>query len=196
MNIFVLDENPSIAAAMHCDKHVSKMVLESAQMLSTAHRMLDGVETKSRSNSGKRIVKYYMLGDNREYYLYNAVHFNHPCTIWTRESSQNYLWHYELFCCLCDEYTKRFGDKIHLTDRSLREHLKATPNNIPDAEMTPFRLAMKSNPECMNESSPVESYRQFYMTKQKRFKMEWKYTKTPHWFQTHYQPCQTTTITA
>jgi len=191
MNIFILDEDPRIAASMHCDKHVPKMVVESAQMLSTAHRMLDGVETKKRSKSGKTMSKYYMLGDTREHHLYNAVHFNHPCTVWTRESSQNYLWHYELFIALCDEYTKRYG-KIHLTDKSLREHLKVTPNNIPDIEMTPFRLAMKSNPECMDESDPIESYRKFYMTKQERFKMEWKNTQTPYWFST----CPTTTIAA
>lgn len=191
MNIFILDEDPRTAASMHCDKHVPKMVVESAQMLSTAHRMLDGVETKKRSKSGKTMSKYYMLGDTREHHLYNAVHFNHPCTVWTRESSQNYLWHYELFIALCDEYTKRYG-KVHLTDKSLREHLKVTPNNIPDIEMTPFRLAMKSNPECMDESDPVESYRKFYMTKQERFKMEWKNAQTPYWFST----CQTTTIAA
>jgi len=191
MNIFILDEDPRIAASMHCDKHVPKMVLESAQMLSTAHRMLDGVETKRRSKSGKTMSKYFMLSDVREHHLYNAVHFNHPCTVWTRESTQNYLWHYELFIALCDEYTKRYG-KLHLTDRSLREYLKPTPNNIPDIDMTPFRLAMKSNPECMNESAPVESYRKFYMTKQQRFKMEWKNAQTPYWFQT----CPTTTIAA
>jgi hypothetical protein len=191
MNIFILDEDPRTAASMHCDKHVPKMVLESAQMLSTAHRMLDGVETKKRSRSGKTMSKYYYLGDTREHHLYNAVHFNHPCTVWTRESAQNYLWHYELFISLCDEYTKRYG-KLHLTDRSLREHLKPTPDNIPDIDMTPFRLAMKSNPECMNEAAPVESYRKFYMTKQERFKMEWKNAQTPYWFQT----CPTTTIAA
>jgi|TARA_R110000744_G_scaffold88399_6_gene172312 hypothetical protein len=191
MNIFILDEDPRTAASMHCDKHVPKMVLESAQMLSTAHRMLDGVETKKRSKSGKTMSKYFMLGDVREHHLYNAVHFNHPCTIWTRESTQNYLWHYELFIALCDEYTKRYG-KIHLTDRSLREYLKPTPNNIPNVDMTPFRLAMKSNPECMNESAPVESYRKFYMTKQERFKMEWKNAQTPYWFQT----CPITTTAA
>ena len=44
MNIFVLDKDPHIAAQMHCDRHVPKMIVESAQMLSTAHRLLDGEE--------------------------------------------------------------------------------------------------------------------------------------------------------
>ena len=42
MNIFYLDRDPKIAAQMMCDKHVVKMILESAQILSTAHRVLDG----------------------------------------------------------------------------------------------------------------------------------------------------------
>ena len=61
MNIFVLDEDPTIAAQMQCDKHVVKMIVESAQMLSTAHRMLDGKMIMKPSKSGKRMVKYYDL---------------------------------------------------------------------------------------------------------------------------------------
>ena len=59
MNIFVLDKDPHIAAQMHCDKHVPKMIVESAQMLSTAHRLLDGEEYMAPSKSGKRMVKHY-----------------------------------------------------------------------------------------------------------------------------------------
>ena len=57
MNIFVLDMNPVTAAQMQCDKHVVKMIVESAQMLSTAHRMIDGYLEKRPSKSGKRMVK-------------------------------------------------------------------------------------------------------------------------------------------
>ena len=53
MNIFILDTDPIVAAQLQCDKHVVKMIVESAQMLSTAHRMLDGEETKRPSKSGK-----------------------------------------------------------------------------------------------------------------------------------------------
>ena len=42
MNIFYLHKKPEISAQLHCDKHVVKMIIEYAQMLSTAHRMLDG----------------------------------------------------------------------------------------------------------------------------------------------------------
>ena len=42
MNIFCLDEDPIKAVQMMCDKHIVKMILESAQLMSTAHRELDG----------------------------------------------------------------------------------------------------------------------------------------------------------
>lgn len=35
MNIFVLSEGPVEAARMQCDKHVVKMIVETAQMLCT-----------------------------------------------------------------------------------------------------------------------------------------------------------------
>ena len=82
MNIFILDEDPVVAAQAQCDKHVVKMVLESAQMLSTTHRL---------------------LGENHQVF-YKTVHKNHPCTVWTRRSSGNYLWHLEHWTALCDEY--------------------------------------------------------------------------------------------
>ena len=92
MNIFILDHNPKIAAQSQCDKHVVKMIVESAQMLSTAHRMLDGVETKRPSVSGKTMIKYYELENpEMELMLYKAVHHKHPCTVWTMESVYNYV---------------------------------------------------------------------------------------------------------
>ena len=109
MNIFILDNNPVKAAQMQCDKHVPKMVVESGQMLSTVHRMLDGKMERRLSKSGKVRVQYWKLADDRENILYKACHFNHPSTIWTRESIENYMWHYNHFAALCDEYTYRYG---------------------------------------------------------------------------------------
>lgn len=181
MNLFVLDNNPVIAAQQQCDKHVPKMIVESAQMLSTVHRMLDGTMERRPSKSGKVQVQYWKLEDEREDILYKACHFNHPCTIWTRESMHNYRWHYLHFAALCDEYTYRYGKK-HLTDTKLRGPLQKTPNSIPVKKMTQFKLAMKSNPECMMEC-PIESYRAFYQTKQHRFNMVWTKRKVPEWFE-------------
>jgi len=180
MNIFILHKDPIKAAQDQCDKHVVKMIVESAQMLSTVHRMLDGSIEQRPSKSGKRILKYYKLPDRRENLLYKAVHHNHPCTVWTRESSSNYRWHYEHFIALCREYTYRYG-KTHSTETKLGLELGLLPKNIPMGDYTPFKLAMGSNPECMFED-PVKSYRAFYKTKQKRFKMDWTKRQVPQWF--------------
>ena len=78
MNIFILDNDPVIAAQMQCDKHVVKMIVESAQMLSTVHRMLDGTMERRPSKSGS-MIQYWKLDDDREDILYKACHFNHLC---------------------------------------------------------------------------------------------------------------------
>lgn len=181
MNIFRLNDDPVKAAQDQCDKHVVKMIVESAQMLSTAHRMLDGIMERRPSKSGRVMVQYFYMEDEREDILYKAVHFNHPSTVWTRECSANYEWHYKHFVALCDEYTYRYG-KIHGTDKKLRQALKQTPKKIKKRlNETPFKLAMKSNPECMFEDA-VKSYRAFYHTKQDRFSMVWTKREVPEWW--------------
>ncbi|OUT71701.1 MAG: hypothetical protein CBB70_00050 [Planctomycetaceae bacterium TMED10] len=179
MNIFILNNDPVLAAQEQCDKHVVKMIVESAQMLSTVHRMLDGTMERRPSKSGA-MLQYWKLHDDREDIVYKACHFNHPSTVWTRESKANYDWHYKHFIGLCDEYTYRYG-KVHSTDTKLRNHLVYSPNNIPMKGMTPFKLAMGSNPECMFEDA-VKSYRAFYHTKQAKFNMAWTKRPQPKWF--------------
>ena len=180
MNIFILDNDPIIAAQLQCDKHVVKMIVESGQMLSTVHRMVDGVMERRPSKSGS-MLQYFKLDDDRENILYKACHYNHPSTVWTRENCQNYKWHYKHFIALCDEYTFRYG-KLHATDAKLRSILRNPPWEIKHAnDLSPFKLAMGSNPECVTEDA-VQSYRNFYKTKAKRFKMIWTKRPVPSWF--------------
>lgn len=160
MNIFVLDKDPVIAAQMQCDKHVVKMIVESAQMLSTAHRLLD--ETVDEA-------------------FYKVAHKGHPCTKWTMQSNNNYNWHYIHFVALCREYTHRYG-KIHKTQERLGSLLLIPPRNIAIGHFTPQPLAMKANPECMDPNDVVGSYRKFYMTKQARMPMVWTKREVPEWF--------------
>tara|TARA_B110000977_G_scaffold67767_2_gene92013 strand:- start:6497 stop:7093 length:597 start_codon:yes stop_codon:yes gene_type:complete len=183
MNIFVLDENPVRAAQLQCDKHVVKMILESGQMLSTAHRVLDGVKTKGPSKSGKRMVdKWHMSDSYKEDLLYKAVHVNHPCTVWTMESLANYAWHYDHFCALAIEYEYRYKKK-HATFEKLEEILSMPPRNIPqNVGQTPFKLAMQHEPQCMHEKDPVRSYQEYYYTKRDRFDMKWTERPVPDWF--------------
>lgn len=188
MNIFLLDKDPIVCAQYHCNTHTVKMILESAQMLSTAHRVLDGkmtihpVETKTGKIRNKKIWTHpSKILDNT---LYKVAHLNHPSTVWTRRSAECYLWHYSLFVSLCDEYSLRY-EKVHKTDTLLREILKHPPENIESYEediFTNFPLAMKSEPQCMDQSDPVKSYREFYKTKTKRMKMVWKKRDIPEWF--------------
>ena len=181
INLFVLDKDPVIAAQLQCDKHVVKMIVESAQMLSTVHRMLDGIPKRGPSKSGKTTTKKWTLPDDREDTFYKAVHIHHPCTVWTMKTNNNYNWHYVHFAALCDEYSYRYG-KIHSTDALLRDKLKTPPKNIPVGYLTMHPLAMQSNPECMFPNDPVKSYRMFYQTKQDRFKMAWTKRDIPDWF--------------
>lgn len=182
MNIFFLSESPRAAAIQQCDKHVVKMIVESAQMLSTAHRLLDGSMDRRPSKSGKTKVKYWELPDSKlESIMYKAVHVGHPCTVWTMESKANYDWHYEHFVALCNEYRYRYG-KVHKTDSLLRYILMNPPTNIPDVGLTTKPVAMGSNPECIIPNDPVTSYRNYYQTKQDRFKMAWTNRTVPEWF--------------
>ena len=112
MNVFYLSSLPRECAEMHCDKHVCKMMIEYAQMLSTTHRILDGDEVISES-------------------LYKVAHKNHPCTIWTRTNRSNYLWLFRLWKNLSMEYTLRY-DRLHLSWTKLNKYLSFTPKNIAD----------------------------------------------------------------
>lgn len=182
MNLFILNEDPIIAAQEQCDKHVVKMTLESGQMLSTAHRLLDGTEYFELNAKGRKLRRW-RLDDEREDILYKAVHYKHPCTEWTMESSANYYWHYDHFEALAKEFEYRFG-KQHSTWVDLKDTLKYLPANMPLKNyQTPFRLAMGANPECMDNDNPVESYRNFYVTKRARFEMKWSKRVIPDWYQ-------------
>lgn len=136
MNIFVLDKNPDKAAEYHCDKHVVKMVLETAQLLSTAVNTVTGKQVKG---------------------FYKTTHLNHPCAIWTRESYANFQWLWELGMALSFEYSARYG-KDHKSHAVITKSLKYL-TKMPAKRRTPFVLAM---PEEYRTGNAVESYRNYY----------------------------------
>ena len=179
MDIFYLSNDPDGAARMQCDKHVVKLIVETAQILSTAHRVLDGVHEILISKHGRRKQYWRMQDDSLESVLYKPTHVNHPSCVWARAALLNYTWLFKHFEALLDEYTYRYG-KTHATSRLLNV-LSKSPDNIPPGT-TIIPLCMKSAPECMNMSNPVESYRNFYKTKASRFKMVWTKRPTPHWW--------------
>ena len=178
MNIFYLSEDPEQCAKWHCDKHVLKMIIEYAQLLSTAHRMLDGEEVKVLSNSGKQMVTQYKLNDHRENHLYKCAHINHPSNIWVRSSKDHYLYTMELWNSLNREYTNRYN-KVHMTFKKLCHYLNQLPNNID--KNVGFNMPPQCMPdECKQEFDTIQAYREFYKAHKKEF-ATWK-NEVPSWF--------------
>lgn len=175
MNIFALDQDPKQAAEWMVDKHVVKMILESAQLLSTAHRILDGTQYIDKTKTGRN-VKRWRLPDEREQVLYSATHINHPSAVWCRATVHNYGWLYQHFVALMNEYTYRYG-KVHKCE-SMSQWLVYPPKNIKIAELTPVTPAMPDEYKVPDDS--VESYRNYYRAGKKHLH---KYTKrsTPSW---------------
>lgn len=176
MNIFYLDKNPQLAAQAHFDKHVVKMILESAQLLSTAHRVLDGDFWLDKDRAGRRLKRWVMWDSEMENMLYKATHYNHPSAIWCRENDENYEWLYWLFRDLLDEYTYRYG-KVHASSR-LVPYLARIPENIPDGRF--FEVTPAMGNEFIIPGDSVASYRNYYIKTKMPF---YAYTKrdAPEW---------------
>jgi hypothetical protein len=177
VNIFYLDHDAVKCAEYHNDKHVVKMILEYAQLLSTAHRVLDGTISVRLSKTGRK-QNWYHLGDSRDNVLYSATHINHPSAKWCRDSNDNYQWLYKLFCATCNEYTFRYG-KTHLTDKKLRHVLAQSPKNISH---DPFEAPWRAMPdEVKIGDDSLASYRNYYI-KNKSHLANWKKRKVPDWY--------------
>jgi hypothetical protein len=175
MNIFYLHADPALCAQQHVNKHVVKMVLEYAQLLSTAHRLLDGVETFNATASG-RFIKRWQLPDERDGLLYSATHSQHPSALWTRASRENYQWLHRLFVCLLNEYTFRY-DKIHATARLITP-LQTPPNHSQSHGFTEPTPAMPD--EYKVAGDVVQSYRNYYQGSKSHL-FAWKNRTAPDW---------------
>ena len=176
MNIFYLDHNPAQAAEWMVDKHVVKMILESAQLLSTAHRILDGREIEGKSKTGRK-ARRWVLDDARENVIYSATHINHPSAVWCRKSVENYNWLADHFFALMAEYTYRYN-KQHKCYGELSYMLQSPPKNLKDWDMTVMPSAMDD--EYKISYDPIVNYRNYYKVGKARMH-SWKNRQPPEW---------------
>jgi hypothetical protein len=159
MNIFILDEDTDNCAKMHNDKHVVKMILETAQLLCGVH---------------------WLVGSEAPYRL---SHKNHPCSIWARECIENYVWLCDLGMSLCREYSHRYKHKDgtpkrHKSQDIIEWCMVNLPNIKENGTMTEFALAM---PDECKVGNAVESYREYYNIHKKDIST-WKNREIPLWF--------------
>lgn len=147
MNVFILDYDVSRIPELMCDQHVVKMILETAQLLCSAHHIVDPGNTEIP---------------------YKLTHKNHPCAVWTRQSVFNYSFLVSLGEELCKEYTYRF----HRTHKT-QQHIEWLRLNVPNLPSTDF----STPPQCVGTTSKrsciVEAYRQYYINKY----MSWRWNK-------------------
>lgn len=151
MNIFVLDLDPMTCAQYHCDKHVVKMILETAQMMSTTCR-ISGIDAG-----------------------YKESFKNHPCTKWVRESIDNYTWLHKMVFFLNEEYKFRYDKRINHKSYDVIASLPLP--SLPDIGLTPFAQAM---PEDYKSSDAVESYRTYYLCEKRAF-LSYSKREVPPW---------------
>ena len=140
MNIFYLDKCPVKAAQVQYNKHVVKMILESAQMLCTAHHC-------------------YGDKDQVENVPYKQAHLNHPSTVWTRRSKSTYMWLYNHMMALGNEYTKRYG-KTHLSITKCKDFLAIPPRHIQGDDWCQPPQAM---PDKYKDECSIQAYWNYYI---------------------------------
>jgi hypothetical protein len=150
MNIFFLDRDPGLAAQYHCNKHVVKMILETAQILSNNATLHYGRE-----------IGY---GTDR--------HVNHPCTMWARQNWVNWDWLAALGVGLCEEYHYRYG-KVHACQQLIYSMGSPASIRSTTSELSFPALCM---PSIYRGEDPVKSYRDYYIGE--KYEML-TYTKRP-----------------
>lgn len=191
MNLFLIGLNIPECVKDLCDKHVVKMILETAQILYSAWHVRAG------------LPKDPTLED---FPAYRKTHANHPICVWARASPTHYHWTCMYGIILCKEYTHRYH-KQHATEKHLQRlyHWGFPPQLFDEEEVKKkskewvyategIPAVFDYFPLCMDEASYVKdergynavlSYQHYYQTKQDRFKMVWTNSEKPEWFHRH-----------
>jgi hypothetical protein len=158
------------------------MILESAQMLCTAKRVLDGTPYEDKTKNGRKIKRWRLDNSNEEAIIYKAGWLRHPSTQWVMKSAYNYRWLYNHMMALNEEYKKRYNKDVdHVSISKLKDLLKEPPKNANlNAIGTDATPAMPD--ECIVPGDSVASYRKYYIMKKNRF-ATWKSPAViPQWY--------------
>lgn len=190
MNTFILSTDPTEAARFHCNKHVVKMILESAQMLCAAH-WIHLLASKGKSIDDFKTMRAaqawaYENFDKSVQPPWKMSHLRHPCTKWTSENASNYGWQMRLCRSLLDEYRRRYAPKTHKTEHEYKWLAKNYPLNIKDDPLSNFPVCMKEDFKIYNNDGTldvVKSYRNYYIKDKSRFAKWEPRTKEPQWYQ-------------
>ena len=161
MNIFAFDKCPMRSALWLDDIRKNKMILESAQMLSTAVRALCPDTTLE---------------------VYKTAYLNHPCSKWARQSRANFQWLLHHMSWL---YNQKSGD--HKSARLIPEFQKyADYGDFPDEYLTPFANCAR-NLERGVDYSDIDDVHQAYRMymndrwKERNITLTWRWGEEPDW---------------
>jgi len=156
------------------------MIIEYAQLLSTAHRVLDGVSKNVLTKSNRKYTTWIHPTPLMETTLYKSTMRNHPSAIWARQSLSHYVYLKELWKNLCAEYTYRYG-KVHITYTKLIDVLEINPNNIPNVPFFDPPPAMSHFPLCIVPNNSLHSYYNYYIVAKNYF-AKWTKRPIPEWY--------------
>ncbi len=164
VNFFYLDKNPLICAKYYCDKHVVKIPIEIAQILSKIHHIL------------KTKVDFQMIYANSK-----VVKESLGPYIWSISSLENYIWTCELGLALIFEYKYRFDKTTHKTEQVL-QYLLDNPPPIKSQGITPFIMTNKYDMFQYISSNPITNARYNYC-EMKCANDKWTKRTKPKWFE-------------
>lgn len=161
MNLFILDENPKKSAQYHVDRHVVKMPTETAQMISFVYHDAE-----------------YWDGDIPSFIMeFYKTHYKHPCSIWIRESLENFMYAAQLGMELYKEYQYRYEKpEKHKRAREIFDFALKTPPKLPKIGLTPFAQAMDD--QFLRFTCPIRNYREYYREGKKHLH-KWTKRATP-----------------
>eukprot|EP01137_Pigoraptor_chileana_P011139 Opistho-2@61555 len=173
MNLFVLHALPRAAAAMHCNKHVPKMIVEAAQLRSNTHHFLGS--QWAAGGDGSSVVRLYKQ--------YGSPNMRLAPMIWLQESLSNYRWACEMGLALCDVYTKRYGKRHKSQDVLAWLSAHEPADVLVDKGLTPFRPAVPEQYIVVTGEviDPIESYRMYYVC-EKNYFAKWPEGEVPDWY--------------